>query len=525
MDELELRRLHEVTAPGGAPPTPGCCLSVGTDGTIVWAAQAVRELEWLPEELVGRNVSVLVPRLGRLLGPAERARVLQAGDDGATVVDVAVRHDGGLVEAAIEVAARRSPTGEATGLTVVVRDVTAELAQCRSRRLARDREAVLVLGRDLAVRYATRSAVELLGIRETDLFPSLGAGLVHPADRLAVAEAAERLLVDAGHVERLVARLRGSDGRWRSVEATVSNCLDDPDLRGLVVRLRDVSDRVTAQDEARISAALHRAMVETSEEGIIVTGNDGTTRYVNMATAGILGIRADQLYDVDLIALLEAHGTVGREEIVYQHPDGFDRILAVSRTSLGDEGAGLGSLLTVADVTESRLSELDLRRRALFDSLTGLPNRYLVRDRLEMAAARQERTEHDGTALLFIDLDGFKPVNDTHGHDAGDELLRQVADRLTAAVRTTDTVGRVGGDEFLVLCEEVDEEAVSTVAGRVMDALGQPFDLRPGTATISASIGIALSPPVRFEQLMQEADAAMYRAKRGGGGTIAIARP
>ena len=387
-------------------------------------------------------------------------------------------------------------------MTVVVRDATAELAARRSRRLARDGEPVLILGRDLAVRHATPAAAKLLALRPEDLFPHPGERFVHPDDRHAFAEAVARLLADPRRVERLVTRLRGRDEQWRPVEVTVSNGLDHPDLRGLVARLRDVTDRMRTQEAARLSAALHRAMVETSEEGIVVTGEDGSTRYANLATARLLGIPDDELYGVDLPALLDGTGDpasasgAARHEIVYAHPDGLDRILAVTSSPLGDDGTGLGSLLTVADVTASRLSERDLRRRALYDPLTGLPNLYLVRDRLEMAAARQERTEGGSTAVLFIDLDGFKPVNDTYGHGAGDQLLRQVAERITAAVRATDTVGRVGGDEFVVVCEEVDDTAVSFVTARVQAALKQPFDLGQGVVGIDASIGVALSPPV-----------------------------
>jgi diguanylate cyclase (GGDEF)-like protein len=358
------------------------------------------------------------------------------------------------------------------------------------------------------------------------MFPGLGEGLIHPADRLPFTEAVELLLVDPHRVERVTVRLRGAGGAWRTVETTLSNCLDSPDLHGLVARLRDVSDHASAEDEARLSAALHRAMVESSEEAVVVTGEDGTTRYVNTATARILGLPTDDLYRVALPGLLGLHGPgPARDEIVYRHPDGFDRILAVTRSPLGDDGVGLGSLLTIADVTESRLSERDLRRRALYDPLTGLPNRYLVRDRLEMAAARQGRMESGCTGVLFIDLDGFKPINDTHGHDAGDELLQQVAERLSAAVRTTDTVGRVGGDEFVVVCEDVDDAAISVVASRVLAALADPFQLSQGTVGIAASIGIALSPPHPFDQLLQEADAAMYRAKRAGGGDTIVAAP
>ena len=528
MDELAIRRLREASGPGSAS-TAGCCLSLDVDGTVVWAANAAREvLGWAPEELSGRNVAVVAPGLGRVLGQPERARILDSGADGTTVVDVGVRRDGRAFETSISLAARRSPSGDAVGLTAVFRDATADLNLRRSRRLARDRESVLILGRDLDIRHATPAAGRLLGLRPEDLFPHRPGGLVHPADLPAVTNAVERLLADTRRVERLVVHVRDTEARWRPVEVTLSNCLDDPELRGLVVRLHDVSQKVRAQDEARLSAALHRARVETSEEGIVVTDRDGATRYANLATEQLLGIPADQLDGLDLPTLLgsgdRSRGDGGaRQEIVYSHPDGLDRILAVTNSPLGDDGTGLGSLFTIADVTESRISERDLRQRALYDPLTGLPNRYLVHDRLEMAAARQERTEGESTALLFIDLDGFKQINDTHGHEAGDALLRQVAERIAAAVRETDTVGRVGGDEFVVICEDVGAAGTSIVAARVQAALKQPFDLGQVVVGIDASIGVALSPPYPVERLVREADTAMYRTKRAGGGGTSVA--
>ena len=509
----------------------GCCLSLDLEGTIVWAAPTSLDvLGWAPGDLSGRHVSVVAPQLGKALDRAGRAWLLRAGAAGTTLVDVAVRQDGGAFEASVDLAAKLSAGGGVTGATAILRDATAELHSRRSRRLARDRESVLILGYDLAIRHATPAATNLLGLAAGDLFPRPSARIVHPDDRAVVGEAAHRLLADPQHVERLVTRLRDADGRWRSIEVTLSNCLGDPDLRGLVARLHDTTDQVRTQEEAHLSAALHRAMVESSEEGIAVIGDDGATRYVNVATTRLLGRSADELYGLDLPALLGSGDRavvagLARLEIVYAHPDGLDRILAVTSSPLGDEAAGLGSLLTVADVTETRLSERDLRRRALYDSLTGLPNRYLVRDRLEMAAARQQRADSGSTAVLFIDLDGFKPVNDSHGHEAGDELLRQVADRLVAAVRTTDTVGRMGGDEFIVVCEDVDDASPSVVAGRVQATLKQPFDLAHGRVRIDASVGVAVSPPFPVEQLVQEADAAMYRSKRAGGGTTTVAQP
>jgi diguanylate cyclase (GGDEF)-like protein/PAS domain S-box-containing protein len=524
-DEPAAGGVQEASGPASA----GCCLSLDIDGTIVWAAPASFDvLGWSSDDLSGRHVSIVAPQLGSALDRAGRAWLLHAGEAGTTVVVVALHRDGRAFEASVDLAAKLSAGGGLTGATAIIRNATAELHSRRSRRLARDREPVVILGYDLAVRHATPAAAQLLGLRAADLFPRSGGRIVHPGDRAAVAEAVQRLLADARRVERLVARLRDADGRWRSIEVTVSNCLDDPDLRGLVARLHDVTDKVRTQEDTHLSAALHRAMVETSEEGIVVTGEDGTTRYVNLATARLLGLAADELYTVDLLALLGARDRsrgvdAARQEIVYAHPD--DRILAVTSSRLGDDVAGIGSLVTVADVTETRLSERDLRQRALYDSLTGLPNRYLVRDRLEMAAARQDRADGGGTAVLFIDLDGFKPVNDTHGHEAGDELLRQIADRLVAAVRSTDTVGRLGGDEFVVVCEDVGDTGTSYVAGRVQAALKRPFDLGHGPVGIDASIGVAVSPPFSVEQLVHEADAAMYRSKRAGGGTVTVAQP
>jgi diguanylate cyclase (GGDEF)-like protein/PAS domain S-box-containing protein len=552
MNDVAIRRLQRALSSGwsdGPPvrriasavtgPRTGCTLSLDVDGTIVWAGPATREvLGWSPEDLAGSHVSVLTPRL---VGDLDEAHLdlLLGADDAATLIDVGVKRDGRTFKASISLEAERSAAGEVTGLTAVVRDVTADLSARRSWHLARrTQEAVVIIDADLTIQYATPAVAEMLGYEPEDPGARRGARLIHPADHPAVTEAVDRLLADPGRVERLVARLRGRHERWLWVEATLSNGLADPDVRGLVGNLRDITDQVRTQDALLLSGALHQAMVETAAEGIVVAGEDGTTRYANPAMASLLGIPAEQLYGADPLALLEpggperaagtpsqSAGGVWREEVVYAHPEGFDRILAVTRSPLSrDEAAGLGSLLMVADVTESRRSERALRRRALYDPLTGLPNRYLVRDRLEMAAARQARSDGGGTAVLFLDLDGFKPINDTHGHDAGDELLREVAGRLSGAVRATDTVGRHGGDEFVIICEEIDETDATSVARRVHAALRRPFQLRCGPVEIGASIGMALSPPYAVSDLVQQADVAMYRAKRDSGG-LAVARP
>jgi diguanylate cyclase (GGDEF)-like protein len=165
-----------------------------------------------------------------------------------------------------------------------------------------------------------------------------------------------------------------------------------------------------------------------------------------------------------------------------------------------------------------------LAHRATHDLLTGLPNRALFLDRLGHALTRASRAGQT-CAVLFLDLDGFKEINDSLGHAAGDRVLAATAERLQACVRAADTLARLGGDEFVILLEEVaDNEAASQVAERLGEALSRPFPVAQRAVAVSASVGIALSvsPDDRPEDLLRCADVAMYRAKAGGKGNYAF---
>ena len=166
-------------------------------------------------------------------------------------------------------------------------------------------------------------------------------------------------------------------------------------------------------------------------------------------------------------------------------------------------------------------AESDLRERALRDPLTGLANRTLLLDRTKSALARLARSG-ETVAVLFLDLDNFKPINDSLGHDTGDAILRQVADRLQAAVRPADTVARFGGDEFVVLSDDLpDEREAGTIAARVLATMSEPYELGDRLLQMSASLGmVTATSPVEAEDLLRAADIAMYRAKEGGGGRI-----
>lgn len=177
--------------------------------------------------------------------------------------------------------------------------------------------------------------------------------------------------------------------------------------------------------------------------------------------------------------------------------------------------AGGGFVTSYFDVTEQRKTQELIAHMAHHDLLTNLPNRGLMRDRLEQATARVKRG--DRIAVLFVDLDRFKPVNDNHGHAIGDMLLKEVAERLRTATRQTDTVARVGGDEFIVILNGVHEfETVEYVARRILDSISAPYAFEGKQIEINASIGIALSPEdgVDPDYLLSRADLAMYAAKK-----------
>ena len=186
---------------------------------------------------------------------------------------------------------------------------------------------------------------------------------------------------------------------------------------------------------------------------------------------------------------------------------------------------------TLADVVAAYLLNAQLRQhaqeqsdrfrtRSLHDALTGLPNRVLLQQRIEHAAERAQRS-HTRVAVLFADLDGFKEVNDTHGHPAGDQLLIAVARRLSAVLRPGDTLARVSGDEFVILCEDLADVAdADRLAARVHHSFADPFNLAGAHIAVTASVGIAYAGPGETvtDQLVAKADVAMYRAKRAGRG-------
>lgn len=276
----------------------------------------------------------------------------------------------------------------------------------------------------------------------------------------------------------------------------------------------------------------YRQTFLSSPIGTAIATPSGRLATVNHALCDLLGRSAPELTKVRWSALAHAEDLVAVTEAVrrllagdltsYQgecrvrHADGrwLWTLLHVS-VLRREDGTPYRLLGQVQDITERRRTEAALAHRALHDPLTDLPNRALLLDRLKNALAHADRVP-GSVALLFIDLDRFKQVNDRLGHDVGDALLVQVAERLLQAIRAADTAARLGGDEFVVLCAEVAGEAEARViAGRVAQGFARPFRVghRHVRLTASVGIGIATGRDTRPEDLLSRADAAMYRAK------------
>jgi len=280
-----------------------------------------------------------------------------------------------------------------------------------------------------------------------------------------------------------------------------------------------------------------RAFNETVPAGILIVAvEDGRVLFSNrffnevlgFEGAGILGHGWRDLF-VDhadrermLVTFIE-QGEVRNFELRLRRPDGRLVWGLASLSEIPIRGEDL-LLFAFVDISALKEAEEEIRRLANHDSLTGLRTLRSFRDLVEeaLARARREQTEF---AILFVDLDRFKPVNDTFGHEAGDFVLKEVARRLHSCVRATDTVGRIGGDEFVVLAEKISVRLARKIAARIVAEMERPFPLPNGEVRIGASLGIALYPRHGdgLDSLMKAADDAMYRVKRTTKGALAIA--
>jgi diguanylate cyclase (GGDEF)-like protein/PAS domain S-box-containing protein len=452
-------------------------------------------------------------------------------------------------------------------------------------------DSTVVLERDGRVRYASPSTNEMSGFPAGSMVGKDFFELVHPDDVELVGEALAMSSPDPRTRHKFTFRARHADGRWLTIEAATLDLVGDPSVGGVVLTGRDVTLQREAASGVRASEARLREqasilemiatstplpetlaemcrMVESQLSGVrctvllvsadgsvlrhgaapsfpasFVRAIDGLPIAEGSAVCGTAAARGEVVMVADVATdpscvpyadLAREHAFHGcwstpiRASSDEQVLGTFAAYLDDARVPSSAEESMLESVVQLAAIAIERSAFEDrLAHQANHDPLTALPNRTLFGELLEHGLRRAQRAS-SSLAVLFLDLDRFKVVNDSLGHDAGDELLAALAQRLAAVLRPGDVVARFGGDEFTVLCEDLvptsaDRQAIA-VGERLLDALHEPFLVESEEQFVSASIGIAigLTGLERPEELVRDADAAMYRAKERGKGRVEV---
>jgi diguanylate cyclase (GGDEF)-like protein/PAS domain S-box-containing protein len=368
---------------------------------------------------------------------------------------------------------------------------------------------------------------ELIGVRDTDL--------VHPED-LATVEQWRRSMIDSGvSPGPLTVRMRYADGAYRWIETTADVVTGAGGTAPqMITTRRDVTDRVVAERARDSAVRLFEAAMEHSTVALAVRAVDGPLVRVNPALCRFLGRSADELvghhlhqFAVDpvrgpaLLAVEAGRCTHYESEQQFRRSDGTTVWCLRTIVALPDASGRFTHVMEqMQDITARKELAAQLEKAALTDSLTGLPNRTVLEARLTRALASARRTGTD-VGVLFIDLDDFKKVNDTFGHDAGDALLREVGIRLMRIARHTDTAVRLGGDEFVIIHENLAGDGeLDDVADGIRAVLAEPFCIGGHDIRIVASVGTARGARVTARELLSRADQDMYRSKRSGDGRV-----
>jgi diguanylate cyclase (GGDEF)-like protein/PAS domain S-box-containing protein len=401
---------------------------------------------------------------------------------------------------------------------------------------------MVVLDGKWAVREANCAFQSILGYSWEELAELPLTGVIHPEDRAASDRRLRELLVDAGgELIGLESRYLRKDGEvvWARTSAKrlqVGRAESRPDTLAVI---EDVTERKKADERLRQSAQVF----ESTSEGVIITDARGKIRAVNKAFSNVTGYgeeevigrsprllrsgKHDRRFYASMWTSLEASGR-WQGEIWNRRKGGevFPEWLNISAVR-DEQGAVTHYAGVFSDITNIKRSEQLLDYLAHHDALTDLPNRLLCAARLEHALERVRRLGKQ-LALLFLDVDRFKNINDTLGHPAGDEVLKTVARRLLSCVREEDTVARLGGDEFVAIVEEVAEpQDASLLAQRIIDTVSEPFELEGHETFVTVSIGIVLYPADgrNARVLLKNADTSMYQAKAQGRNTFHFYRP
>jgi diguanylate cyclase (GGDEF)-like protein/PAS domain S-box-containing protein len=382
---------------------------------------------------------------------------------------------------------------------------------------------------------------EILGWRSEEMVGRRSLEFIHPEDHALAVDNWMEMLASPGPGRRIRLRHLRHDESWVWFEVTNHNLFNDPDYRAVVAEMVDISEEMAAHEELKAREQLLDGLAEAIPVGLFQLDAERQIVYTNDRLHEILGVERAETVKGQLATVGEADRAVldtalddvlarglqaDVEVELHLPPTNELRFCTISLRPLSQEtGTINGAIACVADITDSARMRAELTRRATFDELTGCYNRASIMDALEENIASGERQAE--RAVVFVDLDLFKTINDEHGHAAGDELLSSVAQRLQGVVRDGDMVGRIGGDEFLAVCPDIGgPEQAMKLAERLAQAQREAVRVAAGgDIVVQASIGVAWSAGegADADAMVAKADGAMYESKREGIGRPKLA--
>jgi len=518
-------------------------ISKTLDGGIVsWNRGAEQLYGYAQEEVIGENIRLLVPP-GHENEEPEIDEKIERGESVQHYETVRMKKDGSLVDLSLTVSPIKNAAGEVVGASRIARDISnrkrveerlrdseewlkASFAASRDGIVVEDDGKLVYVNHSYARLLKYDQPEELIGRHIADILP--------PDEAKRLSEFGTRRL--RGESVPSIYRFNGlcKDESLIEVEGSVSSYVIGG-KKYIMTAIRDIADRKRAEAELRASEYKLRTLVASMSEGLAQVNNDEEIEFVNDRFCEMTGycpedllgkITLDVLFDEEgKKFVLEANrqrrkGFVGQYELRLRKKTGeFLYVIVGGAPIVNAEGEIVGSMGIFTDITTRKRAEEQLLHDAFHDDLTGLANRALFMDHLRMTIERGKSRHSNPYAVLFLDFDRFKVVNDSLGHAEGDRLLKHIARRIESATRSGDLTARLGGDEFVVLLNELvgDDDAVE-IAERIQENLKKPFDLSGNEIYISASIGIAPSAAghQRAEDMVRDADIAMYRAKAKG---------
>ncbi|MEO8033511.1 MAG: EAL domain-containing protein [Acidobacteriota bacterium] len=507
-------------------------LVLDPQGIVLWASPSLRiALGREPEDIVGENCDKWIHPDDR---PRQRDTFRKRIEEHTPIkVELRVQHaDGHWVDTESVGVPVLAPDGTVDKVIISARDIT-ERKVLERRLRDGDRRLRLIVNQMPVAVWTTDQEMRVTssvggGLRALGLMPDQMVGiLLH--EHFAGSLEGDQIL--GLHARALAGEQLTFESQWQGREVYVSLqplLGEEGANEGMIGIAFDITERKQAERRyeslfARNLAGVFRSTIA----GKLLEANDSFARIFGYESAAeMMTVPAESLYFSradrdDFIAQIRIRGEIMNFEARLRRRDGKPVWALLNETLV--RGADGDDILegTIVDITARKHAEQQIEYQAFHDSLTDLPNRFLFNDRLERALAQSRR--HDrAVAVLFLDLDHFKLINDTMAHSAGDELLRQLSERLSSCIRADDTVARIGGDEFVFVLPDMTAAQAAAgaakVAEKVLVAIRKPFTIQSRELFVSASIGIAISPHdgEDIETLVKNADAAMYRAKDCG---------